>query len=161
MIEDKYKGIAELTTTLVKSIQRTGLTILAARERYAKFMMPLEGNTNHVGSMYAGALFTLGEFTGGIIPGVTFDVERFYPIVKEVTIKFLGLAKTDVTIEHSISKEDADKIQADAEENNKADFTMELEVKDANDEIVALVNGIWQIRTIPEEFKEAFKLPDA
>ncbi len=160
MIEDKYKDIAELSTTLVGAIQRTGLTILALRDRYAKFMMPLEGNVNHVGSIYAGSLFTLGEFTGGIIPGVSFDISRFYPIVKEVNIKYFKPAKTDVTIEHTMSKEDADKIQAEAAENGKADFTMELELKDANDETVSIVSGIWQIRTIPDELKEAFKLPN-
>ncbi len=161
MIEDKYKDIAELSTKLVGAIERTGLTILSLGDRYAKFMMPLEGNANHVGSIYAGSLFTLGEFTGGIIPGVTFDISRFYPIVKEVNIKYLSLAKTDVTIEHTMSKEEADKIQTEAEENDKADFTMELEIKDANNETVALVNGVWQIRVIPEELKASlsFSIP--
>ncbi|MBU3918240.1 DUF4442 domain-containing protein [bacterium] len=156
MIEEKYKDIAELATTLVGAIQRTGLKVLALRDRYAKFMMPLEGNTNHVGSIYAGSLFTLGEFTGGIIPGVTFDISRFYPIVKEVTIRYISYAKTDVTIEHTMSKEEADRIQAEVEANGKADFAMELEIKNTNNETVALVNGIWQMRTIPEAMREAF-----
>lgn len=157
MIEEKYRDVAELSVSLVGAIKRTGLSIVSLRERYAKFRMPLEGNINHIGAMYAGSLFTLGEFTGGILPAVAFDITRFYPIVKEVTIKYVALAKTDVTIEAEMSREEVGKIQAEAEENGKADFTLELELKDENDEVVALVNGIWQIRLIPEELKGMFK----
>ena len=158
MIEEKYKAIAELSVSLVEAIKRTGLEIVALRNRYAKFKMPLKGNTNHIGIMYAGSLFTLGEFTGGIIPAVTFDIERYYPIVKEITIKFLAMAKTDVFIEAEISEEEAKRIIDEAEENEKADIPLDLELKDESGVIVALVNGTWQLRKIPSELKGMFKI---
>ena len=156
MIEAKYQPIAELAVATVEGIRRTGLKIVDLRERYAKVLMPLESNGNHVGIMYAGSLFTLGEFAGGIIFGVTFDYTKFVPLVKEINIKFQSPAMTDVTLEVSMTEEQAEQILKEAEMNGKADFSLELEIKDAKGEIVSVVNGIWQFREIPESMKGIF-----
>ncbi len=158
MIEEKYKKVAEIAIDLVEGIKRTGMSVISLKDRYGKLLMPLAGNGNHVGIMYAGSLFTLGEVTGGIIPAVAFDIKRFYPIVKEVTIKFVAPAMTDVTIECSITEDEAESVQAAAEENGKADFVMDLEIKDVNEKVVSIVKGTWQIRKIPEELKESLSL---
>lgn len=157
MIEEKYRDIADASVSMVEGIRRTGIKIVALRERYAKTMMPLEGNVNHVGMMYAGSLFTIGEFSGGIIHGVTFDFEKLVPIVKELFIKFRSPAMTDVTLEVEMSREEADRIMNEAEDKGKADFTLDLEIKDTGGKTVSLVNGIWQVRKIPEEMKDWFK----
>ena len=156
MIEEKYKVTAEYVETGVEGIQRTGIKVLAMKDRYVKTLMPLEGNVNHVGIMYAGSLFTIGECMGGAIYGVAFDIERFYPIVKEVTIKFRRPVVTDVTLELEMSEEDVGRIQQEAEEKGKADFTLDLELKDTNGETVCMVSGIWQIRKIPEGMETPF-----
>ena len=72
MIEEKYQLVADFAVSAVEGIKRTGMKVLALRDRYAKIMMPFEGNISHVGTMYAGSLFVLGEFSGGIIHGVSF-----------------------------------------------------------------------------------------
>lgn len=157
MIEKRFKEIAELAVNSIEGIRRTGIKVVELRERYAKMVMPLEGNINHVGMMYAGSLFTLGEFCGGIIYGVAFDVEKYYPIVKDISIRFRRPAMTDVTIEVSMNEEEAGKIQQICDEKDKSDFVLDLEIKDANGEVVALVNGTWQIRKMPEGMGKPFK----
>jgi acyl-coenzyme A thioesterase PaaI-like protein len=159
MIDEKYKGIAELSLSLVEAIKRTGLEIVSLKDRYAKFKMPLQGNTNHIGIMYAGSLFTLGEFTGGIVPAVSFDIEKYYPIVKEINIRFLAMAKTDVYLESQMSEAKVAEIQAETDENGKADFDLQLELKDEEGEVVSTVNGTWQLRKILEEMKGMFTNP--
>jgi hypothetical protein len=159
MIEEKYKVTAEYVETGVEGIKRTGIKVLAMKDGYVKTLMPLEGNVNHVGIMYAGSLFTIGECMGGAIYGVAFDVQRFYPIVKEVTIKFRRPAVTDVTLELEMSQQEAEAIQQEAEEKGKADFALDLELKDTNGERVCEVNGIWQIRKIPEGMDTPFPTP--
>lgn len=159
MIEEKYKTAAEYIETGVEGIRRTGIKVLAMRDRYVKTLMPLEGNVNHVGIMYAGSLFTIGECMGGAIYGAAFDVRRFFPIVKEVTIKFRRPVVTDVTLELEMSEEEADRIQQEAEEAGKADFTLDLELKDTNGETVSLVHGVWQIRKVPEGMESPFPTP--
>jgi hypothetical protein len=156
MIEERYKAAAEYVETGVEGIKRTGIKVLAMRDRYVKTLMPLEGNVNHVGIMYAGSLFTIGECMGGAIYGVAFDHQRFFPIVKEITIKFRRPAATDVTLELEMDEETADRIQKEAEEKGKADYTLELELKDTSGEVVSIVHGVWQIRKIPEGMESPF-----
>ena len=151
IIEKKYKAISDVLVNFVEPIKRTGLTITALGDRYARFKMPLKGNANHIGCMYAGSLFILGEFTGGVIPAVAFDLTKYYPIVKEIKIEYLSMAKTDVTLEVEISEEQVRQVESETRENGKADFILRLELKDDSGETVSIVNGIWQMRTIPEE----------
>jgi hypothetical protein len=156
MIEGKYKAMAEYVESGIEGIRRTGIKVLEMRDRYVKTLMPLEGNINHVGIMYAGSLFTLGETMGGAISGVAFDLEQFFPIVKDITIKFRRPAVTDVTLELTMGEDEADRIQQEAQEKGKADFTLDLELKDTNGETVSLVHGVWQIRKIPEGTESPF-----
>ena len=150
MIEEKYQKAVELGIDSVEGIKRTGIRAVAARDRYARMVMPLEGNVNHVGMMYAGSLFTLGEIAGGAIHLTSFDGSRLYPIVKEINIRFRRPAQTDVTMEVELSAEEASRIQAEALEKGKADFAMKIELEDANGEVVSIVEGTWQVRAIPE-----------
>jgi acyl-coenzyme A thioesterase PaaI-like protein len=150
VIEEKYQEAAELAVGLVEAIKRTGIRAVALRDRYAKLLMPLEGNVNHVGVMYAGSLFTLGEIAGGAIHLTSFDGTRLYPIVKEVNISFRRPAVTDVTMEVELSAEEASRIQAEALEKGKADYVLNLELEDAEGEVVSTVAGTWQVRRFPE-----------
>ena len=150
MIEEKYAKIADFCVNGIPAIKRTGIRMLEMRERYAKLLMPMEGNSNHVGIMYAGSIFSLGEITGGVIAGCSVDFTKYVPIVKDVSIRYRRPALTDVTVEVSMTAEDVKKIVAEAEEKGKADFPLSLEIKDMNNEVVSLVSGTWQIRKWPE-----------
>jgi acyl-coenzyme A thioesterase PaaI-like protein len=148
VIDEKYRGADKLIVDAVEGIKRTGIRVLALRDRYAKMLMPLEGNGNHVGMMYAGSLFTLGEIAGGAIYVVSFDTTRLFPIVKEVNIRFRRPAMTDVTMEVELSAEEASRIQAEALEKGKADYVLNLELEDADGEVVSIVEGTWQVRAM-------------
>lgn len=151
MIEEKYAQILTMAISSVPGIERTGLRVLEFRDRYAKALMPLnEGNTNHVGIMYAGSLFTLGEFAGGAIHVASIDFTRYYPIVKEVRIRFRRPATSDVTMEVTMSEQEAKRLEAEAEQKGKADYELNLQLKDESGETVAEVNGTWQIRKFSE-----------
>jgi acyl-coenzyme A thioesterase PaaI-like protein len=153
MIEEKYKDLAESAFTMVEGIKRTGIKVVGMQDGYVECVMPLEGNINHVGIMYAGSLFTLGEVIGGIMWGLMFDTKKYYPIVKEITIKFKKPAATDISLEREFSEEEAARIQETAEKEGKADYELTLELKDNSGQTVSIVEGIWQIRKIPEELK--------
>lgn len=127
-------------------VERMGLKALILEPRHVKLSVPLEGNGNHIGTMYAGALFTLAEIPGGALFLTTFDVNRFYPIVKEMTIQFRRLAATDAFIEMHMSEAEVRRIEKEAAANGKSDYILEGEVKDANGQVVATSHGIYQLR---------------
>lgn len=129
-------------------VTRVGAVVEELEVGYCKMRMPFEPNVNHVGTMYAGALFTLAELPGGTIYLSSFDTRRFYPIVKDMQIRFRRPATTDITVEVRISDEDVQRIQSEAEANGKADYEWECELKDATGEVVAISRNTYQLRKI-------------
>jgi len=146
----------KLTPEMMKSfiekpfdfVERMGLRVIELEPRNVKLSVPLQGNENHIGTMYAGALFTIAEIPGGALFLTTFDVSRFYPVIKEMTIRFIKPAKTDVTIGMVMSVSEAKRIVSEAEKNGKAEYVLEGEIKDTNEEVVAVSRGIYQVRII-------------
>lgn len=134
----------------IPAVQRTGLKVLEIEPGYVKLEMPFEPNVNHVGMMYAGALFSLAEMPGGALFLSTFDARKFYPIVRDLKIKFVKPALTAVTVAVRISREDAAEIEARAEAEGKANYDLECELKDADGNVVAVTINRYQMRRHPE-----------
>ncbi len=132
----------------IPAVARTGIEILDLEKGYVKMKMPLEGNVNHVQMMYAGSLFTLAELPGGAIFATSFDSRRFYPIVRDMSIRFRRPAKTDITVEVRLDETKAAEVAAEAEREGKADYDWNCELKDETGEIVAITHNIYQLRKI-------------
>lgn len=127
-------------------VERMGVQAPVLERGHVKLSAPLEPNINHIGTMYAGALFTLAELPGGALFLTTFDVNRFYPIVKEMTIQFRRLAATEAFIEMRMTDEEVQRIEEEADARGKAEYILEGEVKDTDGQVVATSRGIYQLR---------------
>jgi acyl-coenzyme A thioesterase PaaI-like protein len=138
--------IKQLLEATVPFIARSGLTTLDIDRGYVKLKMPFEGNSNHIGTMYAGALFTLAEAPAGGLFLTSFDVAKFYPVLKEQSIRYRRPARTDVTIEVRMDEDEIARIAAEAEAEGKCEFVLEAELKDATGEVVAESRQTVQIR---------------
>lgn len=132
--------------TGIKFVERSGLKVLELEKGRVKCLMPFAGNGNHIGTMYAGALYTLAEIPGGALFLSSFDVARYFPIVREQTIKFLKPVTGDVTIEITISDARIAELQAEADAKGKAEFVLEGEIKTADGAVAATSSGIYQLR---------------
>jgi len=134
----------------IKFVANSGLRVVELRRGYVKCLMPFAGNGNHIGTMYAGALFTLAEIPGGALFLSSFDASKFYPIVKELDLRFLKPAKADVTVEIALDDIHIASLSAQAAEKGKAEFILEGQLKTADGSIVAESRGVYQIRsTLP------------
>ncbi len=87
------------------------------------------------------------EISAGALFFMTFDFAKYFPLLKEMNIQFKKMVLSDLTIEISMSKEEADRISREADESGKADFTLTAELKDEKNDIVAITKGLFQIRT--------------
>jgi thioesterase domain-containing protein len=128
---------------------KMGVQVVEARPGFAVTTVPAEGNGNHFGVMYAGVLFTVAEVLGGIIPLITFDTTKYFPLVKSLDIKFVAMAKSDVRAQASLDDETIARVEAEAADRGKADFTLEAVVTDADGQTVATTTGLYQLRAIP------------
>ncbi len=108
--------------------------------------VPFEGNQNHVGTMYAGALFAIAEVPGGALAVQLFDPAKYYPVIKDMTVDYRRPARTDVTVDASISPVDVARVLGGVAEAGKADFVMDLEVKDTDVTVVMTALGHYQLR---------------
>ena len=95
-----------------------------------------------------GRIITVAEIPGGALFLSSFDTSKYFPIVKALNIDFLKPAKSDVTVEISMTTEQIAGIQAEADSNGKAEFVLKGELKDSAGVVVAESHGVYQIRNI-------------
>lgn len=136
----------QLTEQQIAFVRRSGLQAEVLEPGFVRLCMPLEGNQNHIGSMYAGALFTLAEIPGGALFLTSFDVQRLYPIVKELNLRFRRPASGDIRVEARLSAQEIDDLQARAAREGKAEYLLELQLTGVDGEVVAESRGLYQLR---------------
>ena len=136
------------TEEKIDFVKRSGLKTEILQPGHVRLRMPLQGNQNHIGSMYAGALFTLAEIPGGALFLTSFDVQRFYPVIKEINLRFRRPASSDILVEASLSTDEIRRIEDEAERLGKAEYRLELQLCDASGEVVAQSNALYQLRKL-------------
>lgn len=139
--------LTEVTHAQVPMAAHCRIRIDEAERGRVRLSMPKEGNTNHIGTVYAGALYALAEIPGGTLFSTTFDPRRYYPIVKEQTIRFRRPATTDLSVEMTMTEEEAAAIAATADAEGKADYERTVEILDADGTVVAISTNHYQMRT--------------
>jgi thioesterase domain-containing protein len=142
---DAMNGAIESTIPIA---HKMGLKVVEARPGFAATTVPAEGNGNHFGVIYAGVLFTVAEILGGIIPLITFHTAKYFPLVKNLDIQFVAMAKSDVRAQASLDDETIARVEAEAAERGKADFILEAVVTDADGQTVATTRGLYQLRAV-------------
>lgn len=138
--------VRQLTEEQIAFVQRSGLKAEVLEPGWVRLCMPLEGNQNHIGSMYAGALFTLAEIPGGALFLTSFDAQHFYPIIKEMNLRFRRPATGAIRVEARLSAEEIQRLQNQATDQGKAEYLLELQLTDDSGEVVAESRGLYQLR---------------
>ena len=138
-----------LNSALSSSIpiaEHMGVRVVEARRGFAAASVPVEGNGNHFGVIYAGVQFTVAEVLGGIIALATFDASKYFPLVKNVDISFLAMASTALRAEAELDDETIARVEAEAAVQGKSDYSLDTVVTDANGTAVATSRGLYQLR---------------
>ncbi|MEV0078070.1 YiiD C-terminal domain-containing protein [Nocardia neocaledoniensis] len=130
----------------IPAAAKMGVRALEVRRGYARTTVPVEGNGNHFGAIYAGVQFTVAEVLGGAITAGSFDTSAFYPLVKSFDISFRKMARTDLTAEATLTEDEIARVAAEAAEHGKSDFTLEAVVTDTEGTTVATSRGLYQLR---------------
>ncbi|MES2821723.1 MAG: YiiD C-terminal domain-containing protein [Pseudomonadota bacterium] len=136
----------QLTEESIAFVKRTGLKAEVMAPGHVRLVMPMAGNENHLGSLYAGALFTLAELPGGALFLTSFDTQRFYPVVKDMHLRFRRPAVGDIRVEARLDAQEINRLQEQAAATGKAEYRLDLELLDSRGEIVAQSQGLYQLR---------------
>lgn len=138
--------LKRVAVNVIAFVRRSGLRITVLEPGRVVCEMPLKRNRNHIGTMYAGALFTLAEFPGGALFLATFDWRRYIPIVTDLNLQFLKPARDLVRFEMRLSDEEIARIQRDLESDGKAAFEFSGELTTPDGTVVARSYARYQIR---------------
>jgi thioesterase domain-containing protein len=131
----------------VPAMHRLGIRVLEVRPGYAVAAVPLAGNVNHFGSMYAGALFGVAEMLGGALFFPSFDASRFYPTVKDLQIHYRRPAITDVRAQAELDVATIARMRREVETDGKTEFVLDAVLTATTGDVVATTHGTYQIRT--------------
>ncbi|GAA6152994.1 PaaI family thioesterase [Pseudoteredinibacter isoporae] len=132
MSEAKDVGIS------IPIIGHMGADVLEVSPGRVRAKMPLAQNANHVGTMYAGSLFTLAEFPGGVLFLDYLNGEKIYPIVAEMNIRYRRPALTDIHVDMQMDMADLDRMKEETLANGKAEMNHRQELTDDSGEVVAI-----------------------
>ncbi|OAT67015.1 hypothetical protein AWB85_15505 [Mycobacteroides immunogenum] len=108
--------------------------------------VPLKGNVNHDGVVLPSVVFALAESTCTAVAIGTFDVARFRPIVKGVSITFVRAARSPLRAEVILGGRAAELADTVVHSVGKADFDLGGRVFDDAGQLVAKIVGRYQIR---------------
>lgn len=106
--------------------------------------------TNHVGSVHAGALFTVGETASGraLMSALGDLLGHARVLVRKAEIRYLRLARGAITA-HATLARPADEIRAQLRESHRADFSIGVRLLDPAGEAVAQMDVDWNISIRP------------
>jgi acyl-coenzyme A thioesterase PaaI-like protein len=102
---------------------------------------------NHVGSQHAGGLFSAGEAaSGGAFLGAFAEhLGSLTPLAKSASIDYRKLARGPITAVGTLSG-DADELLAAIEADGRVEFPIEVELTDAEGNVVATMTVQWHVR---------------
>lgn len=121
-------------------LRRTGIQFESIQANEIDIRMPLEGNTNHLGTMYAGSLFALAECAAGVLFIQRFGIRKFGLVCSNVNIRFRRPATTDIKLSMYISEDQFNQLEQHAMEYGKAEITFEQELLDSERNVVSVAD---------------------
>lgn len=101
---------------------------------------------NHVGSIHAGALFTLGETCAGLVIIRNFPFSGYRPLMSDVQVNYSRQARSDVTGECVMTDDMLADMRAVLEKGEVPSVRLVTNIYDDKKEIVAVVSTQWQVK---------------
>lgn len=104
------------------------------------------GVKNHVGSIHAGALFTLGETCAGLLIIKNFNFKNNRPLMSEVEVSYAKQARGPVHGICEVTEKVLEEAQATLNRVEVPFIPMKTLIYDDKDELVATVKTKWQVK---------------
>lgn len=101
---------------------------------------------NHVGSIHAGALFTLGETCAGLVIIRNFPFGKYRPLMSDVKVNYSKQARGDVVGECVLSAADLAKMYEALQRDEIPSLEMTTNIMNDQNEIIAVVTTQWQVK---------------
>ncbi len=108
----------------------------ANREEVCMTLSDKASNTNMVGIVHAGALYTFGETVAGIAAGFE-TLDRAFPLARNGTIRYLRPARGEIRGRARVPAGESDRVVAELDQDGRSELDVRVSLEDARGEIVA------------------------
>jgi len=105
--------------------------------------------TNLVGTVHAGALYTLAETVAGVAANNLVSAGRAAPLLRQADVQYTRRAESNLMASAKIASEAAKQARSAFEKDRRADIGVDVTITDAGGEIVFVGNFDYALR----EFK--------
>lgn len=141
-----------LANSPITWLRHAGIEGEIIEPRHIKLRMPIDGvHTNHVGTAYAGSIFTLAEISGGCLIQAAYGFDEFVPIVKNAAIKYVKPGMTPLTCELSLTEQEAEDRLTPVRERGKGNYPLTVRVLDEEGDAVAEVEFTYYLIPVPSK----------
>jgi thioesterase domain-containing protein len=148
--------VAELAATVETTLRRTvpilgtmGMEVVTAEQGRVRTRLPWRPeNGNHIGTVYAGVLYSFLEATGGALVMVSLDVLRFIPVIVEGTIRYPRPVTGPIECEVSLASDDRDAVHAALETDPKHRWTLLAQATAEDGRIACEADLVYRFRVV-------------
>lgn len=103
-------------------------------------------NTNHLGSIHACAIATIGEFAAGLVLLKEFEMNDYRLIMKDIYVEYKKQAITDLRATVNQDELFLKQIKNELANATPSIAKITTKVSDLNDQEVAIVTTTWQLK---------------
>jgi uncharacterized protein (TIGR00369 family) len=147
-MELDFDAIAKGMAVAVPYIGHIGIEVTAMSEGEATALLPERPELlNHVGSQHAGALFSVAETASGAAFVGAFAVRMgdVTPLARSAEISYLKVARGPIEAKAKLGVPAAEALAA-LDADGRVDFSVEVEMTDAEGAVVATATVDWNVR---------------
>lgn len=133
---DREELKAAITET-IPWVKMSSLFVETFEEGHVKLCVPAANHLNHVGIVYAGTHFMLMEVAGAALFLATYGIQKYIPVNKAMSIRYLKPATTDISCELWMDREEGLQKLKPVEERGKGEWILDMTVTDAHGIVVS------------------------
>ncbi len=142
------QAVQNLLDESIPTTHFLGIQVDQVKPGAVRLRMRLAPQTlNHLGTAYAGAIFSLAEIAGGVAMLSAFDPAEYLMLARRLEIEYLRPGRSDLVCAPRVSPEAIAQARANIAERGTSDLPLSIQVVDAEGEVVARVQAIYYLRS--------------
>ncbi len=134
---------------VVPILGRMGVQVVSAEPGRAHLRLPYAQEvSNHIGTVYAGVLFSFLETTGGALVLCTLDVSRWVPVLVEGHIRYVRPVTDTIDAVVEMSDAERDELTRALADNPKTKWSLSVRATDEIGASVCEADFVYRFRAI-------------
>jgi thioesterase domain-containing protein len=143
-------SVQNIVRTTVPLLGSMGIEVVEASPGRVRTRLPFRPeNGNHIGTVYAGVLFSFLESSGGALVFVSFDIARWIPVIVEGSIRFVRPVTGAVESTLEIGDSERDSVHAALDTDPKSSWTLHAIAVAEDGRAACEADFVYRFRSIP------------